>query len=190
MAKKKKTEDAPGIADQVATLKSQIEDAREMNDETPIIPVKRHKGGRPRKDGKPRKSDIEAMGPLDPAPASEPLPLGPPVEIPKAALRPALELPFALIAKRTGHEGFRLSSDELDELVPLVEQTVKAYVPAMHGPHAAATMLAGSLALLAVSKFMSYASSAAPAEDPKAEPAAGAPAPGPLWPTVVAGPGA
>lgn len=77
--------------------------------------------------------------------------------IPPEALRNSLQIPFAIAAANTGFEGFALSKEEADPLVPLLDHCIVQYLPNLMGPHATAWMLGGSILTLAGVKFMTYA---------------------------------
>lgn len=72
-------------------------------------------------------------------------------------IRQGVALPFAVLAENTGFEQFKLAEDEADGLAPQIQSVLRQYAPnVMHSPHAPAYMLAGSVVMLAASKYAAY----------------------------------
>lgn len=70
-------------------------------------------------------------------------------------IRNVLETPFAIAAGATGYEGFALSKEESDPLVPQADYVLARYMPQM-GPHGALIMFSLSLAMLAGTKAIGF----------------------------------
>jgi hypothetical protein len=77
-------------------------------------------------------------------------------DIPKEALAPLLQFPYAIAAKRTGFAGFELSKEETDALVPMLDAVLKQYLPQVSGPHAALMMFGGSIAVITGIRYSMY----------------------------------
>lgn len=111
--------------------------------------------------GRPKKSDLAAAQamPGEGHPHSTHSTLSQvaaPPPLPPAVLALALQCPFLIAEKRTGFEGFRLNKDELDALVPQLDQVCRQYMPMLNTPHAALAVFGMSMATVAVTKYMLY----------------------------------
>lgn len=150
--------DPAAAVDQAESLKQVVAESLAANEAAPRVPVRRRgrkKGSVPWNKGLSSiPTPTEANGSVQPADAAGPP--AEPVEIPAAVLKPALQMPFQIAARKTGFDGFKLSDDEAEELAPMVGTALQKYFPSVGGEHAAAMTLAGSIALLAVVKYLAY----------------------------------
>lgn len=77
-------------------------------------------------------------------------------EIPREVLSPLVQFPYLIAAKRTGFDGFALSKEEVDALVPMVDHCIRQYMPNVTGPHAVAVTLLGTVAMMTGTRYMMY----------------------------------
>lgn len=144
-------------------------------------PSKR-KRGRPRKHPKPARSDASALagsgentpGPVSPHALDATAPSAAPAPMPDMTpfLGPAIALPFSIAARRTGFKDFALAEDEKKGLAEQVAAVLNHYAPqVMNSPQAPAALLAGSILILAATKYMAYAAWASEqaAKNPKSD---------------------
>jgi hypothetical protein len=80
----------------------------------------------------------------------------PKITVPDAALRPLLKTPFRLAKLKTGFKGWELADDDADEIVPALRAVIDQYSGAIDSPHAAAYALAGSILILAGTKYIAF----------------------------------
>jgi hypothetical protein len=74
-------------------------------------------------------------------------------------LGPVIGMPFDAVALRTGFDGFKLAEDEKKALAPQLQQVLNVYMPQLsNSPHAALMMFAGSIGMLALTKYMAFMS--------------------------------
>lgn len=126
-------------------------------------PLKR-KRGRPRKDSSasfasptPETSSGESASPSSGATKSPSAPSATAsFEIPREALKPLVQFPYAIAAKKTGFEGFLLEEETANALVPMVDSVIRQYLPTTIGPHATLITLCGTLLVVTGSKYMMY----------------------------------
>ena len=131
------------------------------------------KAATPKKRGRPSLADLAARaGQSSPSDSLSKAPLqssdqnavvatpaalgSPKITVPDAALRPLLKTPFRLAKLKTGFKGWELSDDDADEIVPALRAVIDQYSGAIDSPHAAAYALAGSILILAGTKYIAF----------------------------------
>lgn len=78
------------------------------------------------------------------------------ITVPNAALRPLLKTPFRLAKLKTGFQGWELDDEDADEIVPALRAVIDQYSGNIDSPHAAAYALAGSILILAGTKYIAF----------------------------------
>lgn len=133
------------------SISAVVAESLKQNEKAPTVPVK--KRGRPPGSGK--KQPIDGPTPSPAAEIAPQTPPPPPFELPPMILKLVLGAPFEYAAAKMKREEMLLSDEEVSELAPLANACVNQYFPAsaMASPHAAAFALAGSIALLALTKY-------------------------------------
>ena len=150
-------------------LEQAIADSARSIEQQNQVPV-RNPGGRPRGSRNKTKrkrqsrrlvSSESNTTPPEPMNFDDVEPQTPPTPPPDLSpfIGPVISLPFAVVANKTGFDGFSLSEEEQKALVPQVNAVLLQYMPqAIESPHAPAFMLAGTIAILAFTKYSAFKS--------------------------------
>jgi len=151
---KKKTSGNPLVSEikieETSDFRAEIEKSRAMIEgaDQKVEPPK-NKGGRP------SKLQIEAKKLADAEAQAKVIEQ----TVPKDSLKHILALPFNLAAMQTGFEGFALTDQEADSMVPSMHTVLATYAPQVNGESMALMAFAGSLFSIAIAKYMAFINS-------------------------------
>ncbi len=77
-------------------------------------------------------------------------------QMPKEGLKQLVALPFGLVAFQTGFNGFQLTNEEAEAIVPSMQTVLATYAPQMNGENIALVTFAGALFSVGLAKYMAY----------------------------------
>lgn len=76
--------------------------------------------------------------------------------VPPAGLKQMVALPFNLAAIKTGFEGFLLTDEEAEAIVPSLHTVLATYAPQVNGESMAIMALAGALFSIGIGKYVAF----------------------------------
>lgn len=79
-----------------------------------------------------------------------------PIQVDQFVIGQALEFPYLIAAKRTGFDGFKLSDEEKQAIVPQLDACVKQYMPQSASPMTALIVTAATITVLSAMKYYMY----------------------------------
>ncbi len=136
----------PNFKDEIAKSKAMI-DGADKAPETPAGAGKtKNKGGRPSNADKEAKAAAEQAAKL--AELEQ--------QVPKESLKSLVALPFGLLAFQTGFNGFQLTNEEADAIVPSMHAVMAKYAPMLKPDDVALMTFAGSLFSIGLMKYMAF----------------------------------
>ncbi len=141
------TTEATGLSDAITESKTAISEAA----------APKSKGGRPKGYKMPRDENgnvIKANASPEKKAAAKAAIVAP--AIPPEYLKPVINFPFMLAAKRTGFDGFNLSDQEQLQNAELLEKCMARYFPQLQTDHAELVGLALGVGIAFYGRFLSY----------------------------------